>query len=345
MPINSAGDLLQAGQPVPEGWLVAPKDSAVSGLTAEAVDEIIANGVIEAQRTRAAIRLDIDNGFKPGARTGMVLSVADTNGELLGVYRMPDATIFSIDVSIAKARNTAYYADPADLQDADRLDFDTDGVFEKVSRELFDREGDTLPLGTALTNRTFRFVVEPRYPSGIELGPETADGLVNDPNLDLCDQKPLECLDVAPQSILRMPGINPLTAENLVDNQPLDASVYGSAANTFSVLAFDAFNPSRNFRDPGDAGVIVHGDGAMEDLANQNGIVFFPGSTPLYLNDDPNDLVGGFGVSGDGVDQDDVVTVAGQQGFAPPQEIRVDSYTVAGVRLPFQKFNRSPFTP
>ncbi|MDF1843957.1 MAG: dockerin type I domain-containing protein [Rubripirellula sp.] len=344
-PINAAGDLLQDGQPVPEGWLVAPKDSAMGGLTAEAVDQIVANGVIEAQRTRAAIRLDIDNGFKPGARTSMVLAVADTDGELLGAYRMPDATIFSIDVAIAKARNTAYYADPDDLQDPDRLDFNNDGVFGPVATSRSDLSGDTVPLGTALTNRTFRFVVEPRYPSGIELNPATADGLLNDPNLDLCDQKPVLCLDVAPQSILRMPGINPLTAENLVDDQPLRAEVYGSAANTFSVLAFDAFNPSRNFRDPGDASVVIHGDGALEPLANQNGIVFFPGSTPLYLNDDPNALVGGFGVSGDGVDQDDVVTVAGQDGFAPPQEIRVDSYIVAGVRLPFQKFNRSPFTP
>ncbi len=64
-PINKAGDLLQAGQPVPEGWLVAPHDSKVSGLTAEAVDKIIAQGVADAQRTRAAIRLDIDGGFRP----------------------------------------------------------------------------------------------------------------------------------------------------------------------------------------------------------------------------------------------------------------------------------------
>ena len=150
---------------------------------------------------------------------------------------------------------------------------------------------------------------------------------------------------IAPQSILRLPGINPVTGENLVDDAPLPASVYGSAANTFSVLAFDAFNQSRNFRDPGDAGVIISGDGTAEPLANQNGIVFFPGSTPLYLDDDPTALIGGFGVSGDGVDQDDVVTSAGQVGFAPPQSIRVDSFTVAGVRLPFQKFNRNPFGP
>ncbi len=352
-PINGSGDLLQAGQPVPEGWLVAPRDSQVSGLTADAVDKIIANGVVEAQRTRAAIRLDIDGGFRPGARTGMVLSVADTNGDLLGVYRMPDATIFSIDVSIAKARNTAYYADPTPgvLQDEDRLDFDIDGQFENISQSLTDSTGDTLPLGTALTNRSFRFVVEPRYPTGIEINPSAAVGLVNDPDLNLCDQKPVLCLQVAPQSILRMPGINPVTGENLVDSNPLAVEVYQfgpgddpQGRNTFSVLAFDAFNQSRNFRDPGDAGVVIQGTATSEPLANQNGIVFFPGSTPLYLNEHSTELIGGFGVSGDGVDQDDVVTVAGQDGFAPPQAIRVDSYTVAGIRLPFQKFNRSPFS-
>jgi uncharacterized protein GlcG (DUF336 family) len=343
MPVNAAGDLLLPGQPVPEGWLVAPHDSQVSGLTAEAVDAIVANGVVSALQTRAAIRLDLDRGFRPGARTGMVLSVADTNGELLGVYRMPDATIFSIDVSIAKARNTAYYADPADLQDTDRLDFNSDGVFGRVTTSLKDRTGDTLPRGTALTNRSFRFLVEPRYPSGINISNSLASGLVNDPARDLCDQKPGGCLLVGPQSILRMPGINPVTGENLVNNAPLPASVYASGANTFSVLAFDAFNQSRNFRDPGDASVIINGAGTAEPLANQNGVVFFPGSTPLYLNSRADALIGGFGVSGDGVDQDDVVTSAGQRGFAPPQSIRVDSFIVAGVRIPFQKFNRNPF--
>ncbi len=351
MPIDSGGAEVQAGQPVPEGWLVAPHDSAIpGGLSAADVDRIIADGVDQALKTRAAIRLDIDGGFRPGTATGMVLSVADTNGELLGVYRMPDATIFSIDVSIAKARNTAYYADPTPgvLQDEDRLDFNSDGIFGPVATSLNDFSGDTLPLGTALTNRSFRFVVEPRYPSGIELPATAAVGLVNDPDLNLCDQNTL-CRLVAPQSILRMPGINPITAENLVNDAPLDAAVYQfspddnvDGRNTFSVLAFDAFNPSRNFRDPGDAATTIHGDGTAEPLANQNGIVFFPGSTPLYKGAATDQLVGGFGVSGDGVDQDDVVTAAGQVGFAPPQEIRVDSFTVAGVRLPFQKFNRVP---
>jgi hypothetical protein len=74
-------------------------------------------------------------------------------------------------------------------------------------------------------------------------------------------------------------------------------------------------------------------------LANQNGIVFFPGSTPLYVG---ANLQGGFGVSGDGVDQDDVVTFSGQQEFAPAASLKADTVFYRGVRLPFQKFNRNP---
>ena len=74
-------------------------------------------------------------------------------------------------------------------------------------------------------------------------------------------------------------------------------------------------------------------------MANQNGVVFFPGSTPLYVN---GQLVGGLGVSGDGVDQDDVVTAAGARGFEPIPQLRADMFFLNGVRLPYQKFNRQP---
>jgi hypothetical protein len=54
-------------------------------------------------------------------------------------------------------------------------------------------------------------------------------------------------------------------------------------------------------------------------------------------------LAGGFGVSGDGVDQDDVTTAAGQVGFEVPDDLlRADEVFVRGVRLPYQKFNRNP---
>jgi hypothetical protein len=92
-------------------------------------------------------------------------------------------------------------------------------------------------------------------------------------------------------------------------------------------LGFDAFNPGTNFRDP-------------DEVTNQNGIVFFPGSTPIYKNES---LIGGLGVSGDGVDQDDVVTFFAADGFLPPDDVkRADDVFVRGVRLPYIKFLRNP---
>jgi uncharacterized protein GlcG (DUF336 family) len=70
-----------------------------------------------------------------------------------------------------------------------------------------------------------------------------------------------------------------------------------------------------------------------------NGIQIFPGSVPLYKN---GELVGAVGVSGDGVDQDDLIAAAGANGFEPPAAIRADQIIVRGTRLPFLKFPRSP---
>jgi uncharacterized protein GlcG (DUF336 family) len=275
------------GMTVPEGWLVKPHASKVDNLTAADVEKIINDGIQQAQKTRAAIRLNKE--FKPGVETRMVFSVADSTGEVLGLYRMPDATVFSIDVAVAKSRNTAYYASN-DLVPADQVDVNNDGNAD-------------VPKGTAFTNRTFRFLAAPRFPTGGPNGTSPGDF-----------------------SMLLMPGINPLTAENADPKVPLPAAVYANPA-TATVVSFDSFNAARNFRDP-------------DDLKNQNGVVFFPGSSALFKS--KTTLVGGFGVSGDGVDQDDVVTVAGQKGFEPLSANQADAYFVASVRLPYQKYNRNP---
>jgi uncharacterized protein GlcG (DUF336 family) len=70
-----------------------------------------------------------------------------------------------------------------------------------------------------------------------------------------------------------------------------------------------------------------------------NGIQIFAGSVPLYKN---GVLVGAIGVSGDGIDQDDLIAAAGANGFSPPTGIRSDQIVMRGVRLPFLKFPRSP---
>src|SRR5262249_41903748 len=84
-----------------------------------------------------------------------------------------------------------------------------------------------------------------------------------------------------------------------------------TAASFQTVEGYAAFNPQANFHDP-------------FNIANQNGIVFFPGSAPLYKDISGNGqrvLVGGLGVSGDGVDQDDDVTFQAAVGFEPPSNV------------------------
>jgi uncharacterized protein GlcG (DUF336 family) len=74
----------------------------------------------------------------------------------------------------------------------------------------------------------------------------------------------------------------------------------------------------------------------------KNGVQIFAGAIPLYRG---STLVGGIGVSGDGIDQDDFIAAAGANNFAPPVNIRSDQTFVRGVRLPFLKFPPRPTLP
>jgi uncharacterized protein GlcG (DUF336 family) len=75
----------------------------------------------------------------------------------------------------------------------------------------------------------------------------------------------------------------------------------------------------------------------------QNGAQIFAGSVPLYKN---GQLVGGVGVSGDGIDQDDNVAFGASQGFEAPLDIRSDQVVIqrgnSETRLPFIKLPRNP---
>ncbi len=239
---SSTIDASASPGPVPEGDLVAPTNGRQGGLTAAEVRQIIDNAVSTANQTRAVIRLPL------GSRARMVIAVADLDGTIIGMNRMPDATVFSIDVAASKARNMVY--------------------FNSMSRTAADLTD--VPLGTAVTNRTISFGAQPFYPPGI-------DGTAPGPFFNLYQQ------DVA----------NPCTQ------------------------GFQPGNPDQN----------------------RSGIVFFPGSVPLYKN---GVLVGGLGISGDGVEQDDFVAAGGSVGFEAPTAIRADQIMVRNVRLPYLKFPRNP---
>jgi uncharacterized protein GlcG (DUF336 family) len=229
------------GQP-PEGDLIAPAAGPQGGLSAVDVKLILDNAEATANTTRAAIRLPL------GSKAKMVIAVADLDGTIIGLRRMPDSTIFSIDVAAAKARNMVY--------------------FNSAARTAADLNG--VPAGTAVTNRTISFGAQPLYPPGI-------DG--------------------------------------------------SSAGPFFNLYTMDLANPCTQGFQSGAAN------------ANKSGIVFFPGSAGLFRN---GALLGGLGVSGDGVDQDDYVTNGGTKGFEAPTNIRADQVMDQGVRLPYFKFPRNP---
>lgn len=127
----------RAGSPMPEGWIVGPESGAA--LTSAEVAAIVQNAIATAQRTRAQIRLPA------GTRSRMVISVADLDGGLLALYRMPDSAIFSVDVAVTKARNVVYFSGP--------------------NRDPRDLPG--VPAGAAVTNRTIGFGAQIFFPSGI----------------------------------------------------------------------------------------------------------------------------------------------------------------------------------
>jgi len=265
-PVTAGGATALDGMAQAAGWLVAPKNGSV--LTAAQVKQIIDQGIFQAERTRAQIRI-------PTTYSRLIFVVSDFNGDILGLYRMPDALCDALDVTPAKARNSVYYAS-SDLQPQDQL--------------------PGIPIGTAFTTRTFRYLAVPRYPSG---NSNAAPGI---------------------WSTLNEPGIDPNTGYNI--GAPKAASSFKT------VLGFDAFNPGRNFSCPF----------TVMPKANQNGTIFFPGSSAIYVN---GKLAGGYGSSGDGVDQDDVGAFYGAVGYAPPAAKQADQFIFRGIRLPYIKFSRN----
>ena len=216
-------------------------------LTAQEVKQIIDQAVVQANKTRAAIRRPI------GSAARVFVTVCDVDGTILGIWRTPDATLFSYDVSAQKARTVVAYSrtnHPLGLYIRSILGLPT---FRPLS----------------VTCRALGFLSQDFYPPGID---QETQGRV-----------------VAPGPLYEGPEFGL--------QQNMDLNPFG------------------------------------------NGITIFPGGVALYKN---GTIVGGIGVSGDGVDQDDIISYAGTEGFRPHDSVRCDQFFYDGIRLPYVKFPRRP---
>ncbi|HEX8708701.1 MAG TPA: heme-binding protein [Pyrinomonadaceae bacterium] len=252
---------------------IASPAGGANALAASDVNTIISHAAQQANITRAAIRQPL------GSNARVSIAVVDTEGRVLGLFRMADAPVFGFDVSVQKARTAAFYSSASA---AGQLRGAGQGAY--VDRAAAD--GVLLDGSLAFSDRGAGFLHRPFFPDGINNtlpGPFSTgfpqwsvfnDGL----QLDLIKANLLATLGGAHAPCTTIPGL-------------------------------------------------------------PNGIQIFAGSVPLYKN---GVLAGAIGISGDGIDQDDLIAAAGANGYAPPAAIRCDQLTVRGVRLPFVKFPRSP---
>jgi uncharacterized protein GlcG (DUF336 family) len=273
-------------------------------LTAAEVRALLEEAFKIMSRTRAQIRIPLDS------RGQVSISVVDTRGAALGLVRSPDAPLFGIDVSMQKARTSAFLSGrfaQADLSGATvpggAADPNVRGFVARINSFV----PGLLQGNFAMSDRAVGNLSRPYFPDG-EI--DQSNGPFSRPIANF------SAFSTGLQSALIRPNL---------------------------VQILGGGNPQRcTFLPP------------TPDGGNrlQNGLQIFPGSVPVYRG---SVLVGAIGVSGDGIDQDDMIAFlgaangglrAGSIGLPPPS-IRSDQVLVkprsgADVRL---RFVNCPFAP
>jgi len=299
---------------------IAGTDGAMA-LTAAEVQTILAEALTLANRMRAQIR----RPFGTPARVS--ISVVDSNGVILGIVRTRDAPIFGIDVSLQKARTASFFssaAASAALNSVPPATYLNGGLVvlrkEPLSQYVTAAQ-NFLGLPNALTDGAIAFsdraggnLSRPFYPDGVTGNPH---GPFSKPAGQWSPFSTGLQLDLVYNAIIQHVGF----VANLVPDVPMNCTGIDGFDNGFATA------------------------GVIGQLAN--GTQIFPGSVPIYRG---NQLIGGVGVSGDGVDQDDMIAFlsvhrAGQNlgGFGNADKpMRADTLTPQGVRL---RYVNCPITP
>jgi len=289
--------------------------TTAGGPTATEVSRIIEEGIRLANRSRAQIRRPL------GSAAEVSVVVVDVDGEVLGLARTPDAPVFGTDVAVQKARGVLLFSRPdaarliGSLPQAEYLS--PPGATSSIAAYVpamrsFVGDGGALDGRTAWSMRAIANLHRPTFPDGL-------DGTPSGP---------------LSKSFDTWSPFNVGFQLDLVYNQLVKAAAKDdTSTGCAGRAALDA--------PPGSP------DGGLP-LA-RNGIQIFPGGVPLYRN---GVIVGAVGVSGDGVDQDDMVSLLGSAiamqalgtglSNAPPA-MRADTLSPLGVRLRYAQCPQSPF--
>jgi uncharacterized protein GlcG (DUF336 family) len=293
----------------------------VMALTATEVRAILVEALTLANKSRAQIRRPF------GTLARVSISVVDSNGVILGIVRSRDAPIFGIDVSLQKARTASFFSSAAAAAALNGVPPATylNGGLVVLRKELLSQyvtaAQNFLGLPNALTDGAVAFsdraggnLSRPFYPDGVTGNP---NGPFSKPPGQWSPFSTGLQLDLVYNALVQHIGFVLAAAPDV----PMNCTGIDGFDNAFATA------------------------GVIGQLAN--GTQIFPGSVPIYRG---NQLVGAIGVSGDGVDQDDMIAFlsvhrAGQSlgGFGNAvKAMRADTLTPQGVRL---RFVNCPITP
>ncbi len=285
-------------------------------LTSNEVTIILKNALQVATRARAQIRRPLNSHAQ------VTISVVDTNGAILGVVRTPDGPLFGTDVSLQKARTAAFISSRTA---GDQLVAGGQSEYVNNARAFI---GPTaLADGVAFADRSGGNLSRPLYPDGID---NTPPGPFSRPISEFTPfatglQLDLVIGNLASHVVFLCQSAG-ITCPPLVTSVDSTVTPTDTEASCTSVPT----SPSTS-RSP---------------LAN--GMQIFPGSVPIYRGDA---LIGGIGISGDGVDQDDMIAFLGLHNAGvelgtgvgnAPLAIRADNLVPQGARL---RYVNCPFTP
>jgi uncharacterized protein GlcG (DUF336 family) len=281
--------------------------------------------------TRAQIRVPA------GLTASVTVAVVDTQGAVLGMARTRDAPVFGADVSLQKARSAVLLSSSSAgaflsaLPDAEYIATLGTGpaVTAKVSLASYVSAaqsflGDTSALDDgviAWSDRAIGNLSRPIFPDGIDGAP--------------------------PGPFSKPPGQWSVFSTGLQLDLAFNALVH-HVLYVAGAVASD-LTPAE-----GCAGVDAPLTGVQTLPHSQvfrlaNGLQIFPGSVPIYRG---STLIGAIGVSGDGVDQDDMVAFLGLQRASAalngavqeaPQNRRADTLTPQTTRLLYVQCPQAPF--
>ncbi|MGH8443246.1 MAG: heme-binding protein [Nevskiaceae bacterium] len=295
----------------------AATDASVTGpdaLTAAEAEQLLASALAVANRTRAQIRRPL------GTPARVSVSVVDSFGAALGVARTRDAPIFGIDVSLQKARTAAFMSNvgaAADLAATPDTTYLGSGDTASIAGYVPALRA-FLGRPTALADGAVAFSAKA---TANLARPYFPDGLAGGAHGPLA--QPIAAWSVFSTG-LQLDLLNSAVIRHV----------------TF-VLGGGTDVPAGEC-----TGLPATANGANR-LAN--GTQIFSGGVPIYRG---ATLVGAIGVSGDGVDQDDMISFLGlhEAGLAlgtglgnAPAAMRADTLTPFGVRLRYVQCPQSPY--